>query len=129
MTGFAYEALEHNDIINDSNWPKQNTLTAVWYRRGILVAEGACKDLNEDFSGEDRTEDELPEEEGDRDHSSTNIRTRVRPARSRQNWQSQRNIHYAHNMILEEGVSGVWRLGIFLKVQGEKEKDNKRKLH
>ena len=39
------------------------------------MAEGACKDLTEDFSGEDRTEDELPEEEGDRDHSSTNIRS------------------------------------------------------
>ena len=83
MTSFAYVVIEHNDI-NDSNWSMQITLTAAWYRRGILVAEGACKALNEDFSGEDRTEDELPEEEGDRDHSSTNAYTRVRPARKRQ---------------------------------------------
>ena len=42
-------------------------------KRGILDAEGTCKDPNEDFSAEDRNEDDGPEEEGDRNDYNVTI--------------------------------------------------------
>lgn len=42
-------------------------------QRGILAADGACKDPNEDFSVDERMDDDMPEETGDRNEYNVTI--------------------------------------------------------